>query len=134
MTTPTRIQRRRAKGWRAQDHTTSPLGATYVGRPTRFGNPARLVYADHGLVVQWGHDGAVVGTWPADGREARKYATDLYRDWIGRPEQESQRKLFRVLLYGRDLACWCPLPAAGQPDHCHAAVLLEMANAPEPTR
>ena len=30
-------------------------------------------------------------------------------------------------LRGKDLACWCPL---GQP--CHADVLLEIANAPQP--
>ena len=27
-----------------------------------------------------------------------------------------------------DLMCWCSLPARGGPDHCHAVVLLEMAN------
>ena len=37
-------------------------------------------------------------------------------------------RLFRALLHGRNLACWCPLPEPGQPDHCHAAVLLELAN------
>lgn len=31
--TPRRIQRRRAQGWRM------PLGAVYVGRPTKWGNP-----------------------------------------------------------------------------------------------
>lgn len=31
-------------------------------------------------------------------------------------------------LAGHDLACWCPLPEPGQPDICHAAVLLEIAN------
>jgi Domain of unknown function (DUF4326) len=31
-------------------------------------------------------------------------------------------------LAGRDLACWCPLPAAGEPDLCHAAALLVIAN------
>jgi Domain of unknown function (DUF4326) len=30
-------------------------------------------------------------------------------------------------LRGRDLACWCPRPAAGEADVCHAAVLLEVA-------
>lgn len=100
----------------------------YVGRPTRWGNPARLVYADHGLVVQWGTDGGTVGTWPADGREARRYATELYRDWIGRPEQAELRALARQLLHGRDLLCWCPLPEPGRLDRCHADVLLEIAN------
>ncbi len=31
-------------------------------------------------------------------------------------------------LAGKDLACWCPLPAPGKSDDCHAAVLLEVAN------
>jgi hypothetical protein len=125
MTTPTRIQRRRTKGWR------KPEGAVYVGRPTRFGNPARLIRADHGLIVRWGLNGILVGTWPADGRDARRYATELYRAWIDRPEQAETRALFRALLHGRDLVCWCPLPELGQPDHCHAAVLLRLANPTE---
>jgi hypothetical protein len=119
---PTRIQRRRTKGWRA------PAGAAYVGRPTRFGNPARLIRADHGLIVRWDPNGMPVGTWPADGLDARRYATELYQSWINEPEQESLRNLARQLLHGRDLTCWCPLPAEGQPDHCHAAVLLQLAN------
>lgn len=31
-------------------------------------------------------------------------------------------------LTGRDLACWCPLPEPGEPDHCHGRVLLRRAN------
>lgn len=37
------------------------------------------------------------------------------------------------MLAGKNLACWCPLPAPGEPDICHAAVLLELAN-PEKSR
>ena len=122
MSSPIRIQRRRTKGWR------KPEGAVYVGRPTRFGNPARLVRAESGLLVQWGTEGGVVGTWPADGHDARRYATELYQSWINQPEQEDTRTLFRALLHGRDLTCWCPLPADCQPDHCHAAVLLKLVN------
>jgi hypothetical protein len=33
-------------------------------------------------------------------------------------------------LHGRDLGCYCAQPAAGEPDLCHAAYLLELANAP----
>lgn len=124
-TTPRRIQRRRVRGWRTADHTTSPLGAVYVGRPTRFGNPARIIRADHGLIVQWGDTGGGVGVWPNEA-EARRYATEAYRAWITRPEQADTRRLFRALLHGRDLTCWCPLPDPGQPDHCHASVLLEL--------
>jgi hypothetical protein len=124
MNQPRRIQRRRTKGWRAPEH------ATYVGRPTRFGNPFRLVAAEHGGYVVV-HDGssAGVGTFATEA-EARRYATDAYRVWINQPEQEDTRALFRALLHGRDLTCWCPLPAVGQPDHCHAAVLLDLANRP----
>ncbi|MEV8396314.1 DUF4326 domain-containing protein [Streptomyces niveus] len=122
---PTRIQRRRTKGWRAPEH------ATYVGRPTRFANPARIIPTGDGrLVVQWGTTGGGVGTFPADGIQARRFATELYRSWIGQPEQAEIRRLFRALLSGRDLMCWCPLPEPGQPDQCHATVLLDLANQP----
>ncbi|HET7720503.1 MAG TPA: DUF4326 domain-containing protein, partial [Acidimicrobiales bacterium] len=124
-TKPARIQRRRTRGWRAPEH------ATYVGRPTRFGNPYRIVRADHGLIVQFGETGGGVGTFPSD-LEARRYATDAFRVWITQPEQEETLRLFRALLHGRDLTCWCPLPEPGQPDHCHAAVLLKLANQPAP--
>lgn len=121
---PARIQRRRTPGWRLADHTTNPLGAVYVGRPTRFANPARLVRTDHGPRIQWGEAGTL-GGWPANGQSARGYATELYRTWIARPEQAETLRLFRALLHGRDLVCWCPLD-----EPCHADVLLELVNAP----
>lgn len=31
-------------------------------------------------------------------------------------------------LAGKDLACWCPLPAEGDPDLCHAAMLLRLVS------
>ena len=124
---PKRIQRKRTKGWRLEDHTTSPLGAAYVGRPTRFGNPYRLIRRDTGWTVQFGDHGVGVGTFPTDA-EARRYATEAFRVWINQPEQADTLRLFRALLHGRDLTCWCPLPATGLPDHCHASVLLEIVN------
>ena len=32
-------------------------------------------------------------------------------------------------LRGKNLACFCPLPAPGEPDLCHAAILIELSNA-----
>ena len=32
------------------------------------------------------------------------------------------------ILRGKNLACWCPLPEHDEPDNCHAALLLELAN------
>lgn len=118
---PERIQRRRTKNWRMPDT------AVYVGRPTRFANPYRLVHAEHGLLVQYGKTGGSVGVWPNE-LEARQYATEAFRLWITHSERAETLRLFRALLHGRNLACWCPLPEPGQPDHCHAAVLLELAN------
>jgi hypothetical protein len=47
---------------------------------------------------------------------------------------EAQQTHYRAViaalptLRGKNLACWCPLPAPGDPDICHAAIYLEMAN------
>ena len=120
MTNPTRIQRQRVKGWRA------PEGSKYVGRPTRFGNPF-VIGAD---ADDRAHATALYREWlehntykvhPPNSTPEHRQAMDRLRDWI----------LARaVSLVGLDLSCWCPLPAPGQPDHCHAAVLLELANQP----
>jgi hypothetical protein len=127
--TPTRIQRHRTKGWRA------PEGAVYVGRPTRFGNPFTLAPAASqrgGLLDMWAveYQGSKLGRWD-NIADARAEAADQYARWIREPEQAETLRLFRALLHGRDLTCWCPLPEPGQPDHCHAAVLLELANQPQ---
>jgi len=105
MTTPKRVQRTRKKGG------GMPKGAVYVGRPGMFGN----VFA-----------ASLFGN---------KNATDFFRNWLNGtankylsvPEREKVLENL-PLLKGKDLACWCPLPEPGHPDHCHAAVLLKLAN------
>ncbi|WP_431784364.1 DUF4326 domain-containing protein [Streptomyces chumphonensis] len=122
--TPARVQRTRRRGAPGM-----PPGARYVGRGTRWGNPNRIVYRKDARGWHVEHDhGAGLGTWP-DPAQARRAAVDLYRHHLAsHPELTAAA---RAELAGRDLACWCPLPAPGEPDHCHAAVLLEIAN-PEP--
>lgn len=127
--TPRRIQRRRTKGWRAL------RGTTYVGRPTRFGNPFTVTPAASqrgGPRDMWAveYKGRTLGRWD-DKTAARADAVDRYARWIREPEQAETLRLFRALLHGRDLTCWCPLPTPGQPDHCHAAVLLDLVNPSE---
>lgn len=126
---PRRIQRSRAKGWRMPD------GAVYVGRPGRFGNPFFLGRV--GDMRRWtgwyvgevGDLGVSHGDYTTKA-EAAARAVDLFRAWLhGRPELVEQA---RRDLAGRDLACWCPLPAPGEPDHCHAAALLSLANGGQP--
>jgi hypothetical protein len=121
---PKRIQRRRTKGWRM------PEGAVYVGRPTKWGNPWRIVpVRDHWF--PWGDAADVIHekTDSSIGRFERitrvlgtgapYWACHAYR----RDLTEELRAAARRELAGRDLACWCPLD---QP--CHADVLLELAN------
>lgn len=123
MSAPARIQRRRTKGWR------KPAGSVYVGRGTRWGNPNRIVRDRHGLVVTNDLSNSTIGTWPNE-QEARRFAAEAYLHWLRQPEQAALLAAARTELAGRDLMCWCPLPAEGEPDHCHAAVLIRLANSP----
>jgi len=106
---PRRVQLRRAKGWRM------PANTVKVDRTTLFGNPFS--------VKENGHD----------------HAVSLHRAWLfGRSigkdlSKELLQRRKAVLeglpaLRGKNLACWCPLPEHGEPDNCHAALLLELAN------
>jgi hypothetical protein len=99
---PTRIKRKRIKGWRM------PVDAVYVGRPTKFGNPFN---------------------WRENGREN---AVEDFRAWVGPwganlfPSLEDRRAVLLAHLAelrGKDLACWCSFD-----EPCHADVLLELAN------
>lgn len=127
---PERIQRRRTKGWR------TPTDAVYVGRPTRFGNPFTITPAASrrdGPLDMWAvrYQGQTLVRWDTK-LAARADATGRYARWIREPEQENTRALFRALLHGRDITCWCPLPEPGQPDHCHGAVLLSLLSEAAP--
>jgi hypothetical protein len=119
---PERIQLQRAKGW------VKPPDAVVVARPSKWGNPFRVVRAQShrdGPFDMW----AV--TYPTDDRwlvrfdlvaDARADAVDRYRRNVLDGDQ-SFVALLRAELAGHDLACWCPMD---QP--CHADVLLELAN------
>jgi hypothetical protein len=113
--TPSRIQRRRTKGWRTPDNTV------IVTRPSRYGNPFTLAmayelgYAQHGDVEQ-----------------ARKAVVGAFEDWLRGnrlmwQSEEGDRARQQILdglpaLRGKNLACYCPEGAS-----CHADVLLALA-------
>lgn len=126
---PQRVQRKRSPGWRAGT-------AVIVDRSSRYGNPWRII-DDHILL----HPDSITQKFGSPA-EARAAASSHYRAWLrgeGPNLWQTGRKVFsrtRVLtdlwrLKGRDLACTCPLPEEGQPDHCHANVLREFADHPE---
>lgn len=92
-----------------------PENTVYVGRPTRFGNPFRIGTAN-------ADDCMVCG----DAEEAViKFKSEIVTfggGFVGLTAEDIQRDL-----RGKNLSCWCPLD---QP--CHADVLLEIANQPQP--
>lgn len=108
MTTTTRARRVKVSGdlW----HGRVPPGAVYVGRgaPGLIGSPFR-------------------NPFPVKGRGPEK-ALELFRAHLAANPDLVARA--RAELAGRDLACWCPIPAAGEPDLCHAAVWLEILTRP----
>lgn len=123
---PQRVQRTRKAGQPAM-----PPGAVYVGR-------------GRGNYGRWGNPFTVTDCLEAEFAEtedeARAYVTDLYRRWLsgdfecseakGTSWSEERRNWIREHigeLAGKDLACWCKPANPGQPDHCHASVLLELA-------
>jgi hypothetical protein len=120
-----------------------PEGAVYVGRPTIFGNPFRVIKSpccptwdvadDNGVTYVIDHKWAHANDWadlhrPGALKWARREAVRLFAEdltvWFGgRLELDPELSDAIDGLAGRDLACWCPLD---QP--CHADVLLAIAN------
>jgi hypothetical protein len=126
---PVRIQRRRTAGWKR------PLGAVIVDRTSRYGNPFRV----DGPLVELIDGRTLACSSPA---AARQVAVEQFEAWlhgygpdtvtVGRKTFDRRRVLAAIkrgALRGKDLACPCEPPEPGEPDHCHAAVLLERAAA-----
>lgn len=111
VTTPIRIRLSRRKGWRL------PEAAVSVARPGKWGNP--FVVGKDGNRLQCVTMFAIL----ADG----------FIDLGGRLSVDDQLTIYRRIrrslgdLKGRDLACWCPEGA-----HCHADILLFLANGDRP--
>ena len=127
---PRRIRLRRTKGWR------KPPGAVVVARPSRWGNPFRVVRVDDADGVWWrvsDESGTVRMDHLGSQDQARASAVALFAEHIvagGRYEYTAAVLAdLTEQLAGRDLACWCPLVNADeQPVPCHADVLLQLAN------
>jgi hypothetical protein len=126
---PQQVQRKRKAGWRAGT-------AVIVDRSSRYGNPWRII-DDHILL----HPDGITQKFGSPA-EARAAATRHYEAWlkgtgpdthqVGRTTLSRPRILADLWrLKGRYLACTCPLPEPGQPDHCHGALLMDLAEHPE---
>ena len=123
---PKRLQRKRSDYWSCHP------GAVYVGRPTKWGNPYRVVpckcqpHCGHFLTVWWdsirGEQRALAPCETygyAVARAIDQYRNDLLSGGLRGTVTMGERELA-----GKDLICWCKLDAP-----CHADVLLEVFNA-----
>jgi hypothetical protein len=126
--TPKRIQRRRTKGWRMPD------GARYAGRPTKWGNPWRIIPVRDSH-FPWGDAADVIHetTGNSIGRFERTERTPgtgapywachaFRRDLTDELIADARRELA-----GWDLACFCALD---QP--CHVDTWLAIVNGDPP--
>lgn len=103
---PTRIQRKRTKGWKL------PEGAVCVTRPGRWGNPF-IVSPKARAGARSGCEYFCVPTV--------QDAVECFREMMLQSPERTASAIEE--LRGKDLACFCKL---GEP--CHADVLLEIAN------
>lgn len=138
MSAPKRIQLSRQKGYR------KPEGAVNVARPGRWGNPFAVQPVDSpslgrmwGIFLRQKVDGRVSYLGPLSRWDTRPLAiaeaVDRFRTAVQRGEGNVPWPAeIRAELAGKDLACWCKVPAPGEPDICHGSVLLAIANS-EPT-
>jgi hypothetical protein len=152
---PERIQLRRVRGWRLPAGAVSVARPTRWGNPFRYRTDSALARVPAALGDgDWEYEGRISAAGMQhdyhhpDGRVTIchiRYMTleevvDTYRRALTGDYSPSMRsaspsgRFLRVTaadarrdLAGKSLACWCPLPAPGKPDLCHAAVLLEVA-------
>ena len=106
---PVRLQRSRKKGFKL----TSPNGlpVVVVSRPTKWGNPFAVGSMKNPLGIK------VVDL---------RHAFVLYRSLAS--DNPKLVAAAQAELRGRNLACWCPVEVYVMDGHCHADVLLEIAN------
>ena len=126
---PKRIQLSRKKGYH------KPADAVNVARPTKWGNPYRVINRGNDWWVEESLTSRVIPTLCRSKMEAAKKAVGLFRATLS----EMTKQEVKAELRGKDLACWCGLcdehkdglPLGVKCDKCppcHADVLLELAN------
>jgi hypothetical protein len=112
MAKPVRVQLRRTKGWRMPPNTVKVTR----GPGMKFGNPYTIA-------------GYRAAGFEAPDVVMAYHVVQAFSDWLaGRREDAPPEQRAVILnnlaeLRGKNLACWC-----APHRHCHADVLLELAN------
>lgn len=118
---PVRLQLSRKKGFDLQAHSRAVNGlpAVNVARPTKWGNPYRIVPS---VLLGW-WDIVGEGFAAGDCSHGSKTGAQMMAVRFFELNMPIGKTASVSSLRSRNLACWCPL---GSP--CHADVLLELAN------
>lgn len=127
---PVRLQLSRKRGFNLQalSQATNGLEAVNVARPTKWGNPF-VVHHPGSYLEKPMHPAMAVSSFKALlSKGGGWFPVPLPWPKGKIPKQYTSLADVRCELAGKNLACWCALPEPGQPDICHAAVLLELAN------
>ena len=114
MSSPVRVQRKRTKGWKMPENTV------YVGRPTKFGNPYKVVSEDGYFFVKDTENNYWGGFYNRK-EDAHKKSVECFSGYID--GQIGLKKIDVSVLKGKNLACFCPPNC-----QCHADILLKIVN------
>lgn len=98
-----------------------PPNTVKVSRPSIWGNPFKVTDCREA-----GYRGTDADLAAMCVDSFRRWLNGSNRDWMGAESDAARAAILARLpeLRGKKLACWCPLDCP-----CHAAVLLEIANA-----
>ena len=114
---PRRIQRKRTKGFRM------PEGTVCVSRPGPWGNPFK---ASGAIEAGYARNVTEANALCVKCFEDWLYKGDLSEWWFGPVEPWLVMRSNLASLYGKTLACWCPLDRP-----CHGDVLARAADRSE---
>jgi hypothetical protein len=132
---PARIQRKRTAGYdmQAASRAVNGLPCVSVTRPGRWGNPYDVRVFGRELSMKLFRN-TIHGVWSPD---PVKHVSDELCDLAYAAHHRFLKRLgghpLEIIegeLGGRNLACYCQLPTPGEPDLCHADILLEYAARP----
>lgn len=110
-----------------------PARTKKVDRSTRWGNPYPVEVFGLARSLEL-FENTLHGIWKpslfdGDPDTLVREAYALHEAFLRRHENHALENAHHELS-GWNLACWCELPAHGEPDQCHAALLLKLTRAP----
>ena len=108
-----RVQRLRKKGYKTPENTV------YVGRPTKWGNPFKVIGEKNIWFVVEENDDPICSFETE--KEALDCCVEMYKEYISHEHNLGIVNVFD--LKGKNLSCWCPL---NKP--CHVDALLSILN------